>query len=462
MEPRCVGNYVILNRLGGGSFGTVYRGQHRKTNQVVAVKQVLRGKDVPKQESLSTEISILKQLPHHPNVMRLHDTVSVTNDALYLMLEYCPGGDLAQVVHKQGSQPEPLVRRALRQLTRGLHVLHSHGIIHRDLKPQNLLLSSAWPHGTLKIGDFGFARQLAQQDLAATTCGSPLYMAPEVLRGDSYDATADVWSVGVIAFELLVGSPPHAKAASSYQILQMMERQRGPVPVELPCSLSPQCQSFLYSTLQREASRRPKVACLFDEAIFNDTDYSAEDDETCALRHAFERFDTDRSGALDLCELRGALNELGLAATPAETSQVLARYDTDWSGTLDFIEFRQLVEELRRFQRHRTTSRPMHNTTAPKHAQMFQRFDRDSSGDIDVSELREALREFGINMSVGQAVAVMDKFDATRSGRLNLPEFTAMLSQLRCFQAIKGLQNYMAECRTDQIQTARVGHARAC
>ncbi|CAN0390520.1 unnamed protein product, partial [Discosporangium mesarthrocarpum] len=94
----------------------------------------------------------------------------------------------------------------------GLLFLWSKSLVHRDLKPQNLLLSSPSVTATLKIADFGFARHLEQASMAETICGSPLYMAPEILRGQKYDAKADLWSVGTILYEMLAGAPPFGGA----------------------------------------------------------------------------------------------------------------------------------------------------------------------------------------------------------------------------------------------------------
>ena len=155
------------------------------------------------QENLEAEISILQSI-NHPNVMRLYE-VQTTERHVYLMLEYCSGGDLMQVIRSRGAQSEAQTRIYLVQLAHGLQHLRLRNLIHRDLKPQNLLLSNAGPHGVLKIGDFGFARYMQQQDLAETLCGSPLYMAPEILNGDEQSWRTDIWSLGCVVMELATG-----------------------------------------------------------------------------------------------------------------------------------------------------------------------------------------------------------------------------------------------------------------
>ena len=175
-----VGAYDLFSCIGQGSFAAVYRGLHRGTRQVVAVKAIVRARLNRKlRENLEAEISIMKSIDHR-NVVRLHE-VQTTERHVYLVLEFCPGGDLMRVIKGRGAQSEAQSRFYLRQLAEGLRHLRLHNLVHRDLKPQNLLLSSTAPDATLKIADFGFARYVQQQDMAETLCGSPLYMAPEIL-----------------------------------------------------------------------------------------------------------------------------------------------------------------------------------------------------------------------------------------------------------------------------------------
>jgi len=189
----------------------VYRGQHRESNRSLAVKAIVRARLNQKlQQNLEAEITILQTL-QHPNIVRLHD-VQTTERHVYLIMELCPGGDLMRVIRSKGAQTEAQTRYYLRQLAQGLRYLRDHYLVHRDLKPQNLLLSSTMPDAVLKIADFGFARYMQQADMAETLCGSPLYMAPEILRFQKYDAKADLWSVGTIVYELLTAHPPFTGA----------------------------------------------------------------------------------------------------------------------------------------------------------------------------------------------------------------------------------------------------------
>ncbi|RQM27705.1 hypothetical protein B5M09_008031 [Aphanomyces astaci] len=203
-----VGDYVVTARIGSGSFAIVYKGYHKVTNVPVAVKAINKTKLNPKLlENLESEISIMRQI-NHPNIVKLYD-IKKTDKHIYLMLEYCDGGDLQHFIKKQpnGVVTEATARHFLRELADGLHVLWSLNLIHRDLKPQNLLLTEPSATSSLKIADFGFARHLESTSLAETLCGSPLYMAPEILQFQKYDNKADLWSVGTILYEMVLPYP---------------------------------------------------------------------------------------------------------------------------------------------------------------------------------------------------------------------------------------------------------------
>ncbi|XP_010523842.1 PREDICTED: serine/threonine-protein kinase ATG1a [Tarenaya hassleriana] len=206
-EARLVGDYVLGPRIGSGSFAVVWRASHRSSGSEVAVKEIDKKLLSPKvRDNLLKEISILSTIDH-PNIIRFHEAIE-TSDRIYLVLEYCGGGDLAGYIYRHGKVSEHVARHFMRQLAAGLQVLQEKHLIHRDLKPQNLLLSTNEVTPLLKIGDFGFARSLTPQNLADTFCGSPLYMAPEIIQNQKYDAKADLWSAGAILYQLVTGKPP--------------------------------------------------------------------------------------------------------------------------------------------------------------------------------------------------------------------------------------------------------------
>ncbi|KAG9091100.1 Serine/threonine-protein kinase [Ceratobasidium sp. 370] len=259
--------YVISNEIGKGSFATVFRGYHSETRRAVAIKTISRSILTTKLlDNLESEISILKSLKNR-HITELTDIIKAQRN-IYLIMEFCSGGDLSSYIKhrgrvaalhtptsplptylphpKVGGLSDPVVRSFVGQLASAMRFLRARDLIHRDVKPQNLLLAPAasadeyacrgkggWipgPVGTpvLKVADFGFARILPNASMAETLCGSPLYMAPEILRYEKYDATADLWSVGAVVYEAAVGRPPF-RAQNHIELLKKIDHARSRV-----------------------------------------------------------------------------------------------------------------------------------------------------------------------------------------------------------------------------------------
>ncbi|GMN42823.1 hypothetical protein TIFTF001_012027 [Ficus carica] len=208
-----VGKYELGRTLGEGSFGKVKFAKNVETGDFVAIKildrdQVLRHKMV---EQIKREISTMK-LIKHPNVLKLFE-VMASKTRIYIVLEFVDGGELFDKIAKHGRLKEDEARSYFQQLINAVDYCHSRGVFHRDLKPENLLLDS---YGMLKVSDFGLSaisQQVKEDGLLHTACGTPNYVAPEVLTSKGYDGTSsDVWSCGVILFVLMAGYLPFDEA----------------------------------------------------------------------------------------------------------------------------------------------------------------------------------------------------------------------------------------------------------
>ncbi|XP_063494848.1 serine/threonine-protein kinase ULK3 isoform X2 [Symphalangus syndactylus] len=250
--PRLDG-FILTERLGSGTYATVYKAYAKKdTREVVAIKCVAK-KSLNKAsvENLLTEIEILKGI-RHPHIVQLKD-FQWDSDNIYLIMEFCAGGDLSRFIHTRRILPEKVARVFMQQLASALQFLHERNISHLDLKPQNILLSSLEkPH--LKLADFGFAQHMSPWDEKHVLRGSPLYMAPEMVCQRQYDARVDLWSVGVILYEALFGQPPFASRSFS----ELEEKIRSNRVIELPLRplLSRDCRDLLQRLLERDPSRR--------------------------------------------------------------------------------------------------------------------------------------------------------------------------------------------------------------
>ncbi|XP_066877852.1 serine/threonine-protein kinase ULK2 isoform X7 [Kogia breviceps] len=263
-----VGDFEYSKRdlVGHGAFAVVFRGRHRqKTDWEVAIKSINKKNLSKSQILLGKEIKILKELQHE-NIVALYDVQELPN-SVFLVMEYCNGGDLADYLQAKGTLSEDTIRVFLHQIAAAMRILHSKGIIHRDLKPQNILLSYANRRKStvsgirIKIADFGFARYLRSNMMAATLCGSPMYMAPEVIMSQHYDAKADLWSIGTVIYQCLVGKPPFQ--ANSPQDLRMLyEKNRNLMP-SIPRETSPYLANLLLGLLQRNQKDRMDFEAFF-------------------------------------------------------------------------------------------------------------------------------------------------------------------------------------------------------
>lgn len=256
-----VGEFVYKKKdlIGHGAFAVVFKGHHKKKEDFVVAIKVIAKKNLSKtQNLLAKEIKILKEL-HHENVVSLFDCQETSN-SVFLVMEYCNGGDLADYLREKGTLSEDTIHIFLRQIASAMCTLQSKGVVHRDLKPQNLLLHHSGittPSPSqikVKIADFGFARFLPGEMMAATLCGSPMYMAPEVIMSKAYDAKADLWSVGTIVYQCLTGKAPF-QANSPQQLKKFYEKSKIISP-NIPAGTSKNLKDLLIGLLRRNPKDR--------------------------------------------------------------------------------------------------------------------------------------------------------------------------------------------------------------
>ena len=259
-----MGPWQLRHTVGQGSFAVVWRAEHSETGEVAAVKEINTARLSPKLlEGLQREVAVL-QRARHPHIVRLHSIFRRPKaERLYLVLEYCAGGDLAHHVRRHGRVAETEAQVLTQQLASGLRCLRQHNLMHRDLKPQNLLLSGPLDAGgVLKIADFGFARDVQEAGLAETLCGSPLYMAPEILQNRRYGVKADLWSVGAVLFELVSGKPPYG-GMNHLQLLRNIETKEARLPPAVAAELSPECRDLITRLLKRNPLERLSFESFF-------------------------------------------------------------------------------------------------------------------------------------------------------------------------------------------------------
>jgi len=205
-------NYKVGEEIGRGAFSVVKKGVNKKTGEEIAIKFIEK-KFVDKQDLmlLAREIDIMKRVDH-PNVLKLKE-VFETDDTIALVMELVTGGELFYKIVEKGSYSEKDAANIVAQMINGVDYLHDKGIAHRDLKPENLLCSGeinpSYKPFRVVIADFGLSKNFDGGEALETSCGTPDYVAPEVITAEgSYDKSVDMWSCGVITYVLLCGFSP--------------------------------------------------------------------------------------------------------------------------------------------------------------------------------------------------------------------------------------------------------------
>lgn len=201
-------HYDVKEELGRGAFSVVKLAVHKKTGEKFAVKIIDKKNVGAEAVRLQTEIEILQKVKH-PNIICLKELFD-TPENLYLVTELVTGGELFDKIVEKGSYTEKDAAVLVVKMVSAIEYLHSIGIVHRDLKPENLLLKSPNEDTEVKIADFGLSKIVSKQAAAImlTACGTPGYVAPEVLTAQGYGEEVDMWSIGVITYILLCGFPP--------------------------------------------------------------------------------------------------------------------------------------------------------------------------------------------------------------------------------------------------------------
>lgn len=206
-EKSIKANYQFKEKVGSGSFATVKRVVRNSDKKEFACKIIQKTKLNPEELAVVHDEVEIMQKVEHKHCVQLHE-IYETNQKLYMVMDLLTGGELFDRIVSKGSYSEAEAAAVVTIVAEGLQYLHSNGIVHRDLKPENLIYERDEQGALLKITDFGLAKFRARDMALSTACGTPGYVAPEVLEGKQYGKEVDLWSLGVILYILLCGFPP--------------------------------------------------------------------------------------------------------------------------------------------------------------------------------------------------------------------------------------------------------------
>jgi len=259
-QGRLEDEYKLGEKIGKGAFSVVYEAVERSTGERYAVKCISR--KFIKQKLLEREIEIMTKI-RHPNILYCK-AVYETEQQIYLVLELVKGGELYDKIVDEGEYTENEAREIIFQVLSAVEYLHRNQIAHRDLKPENILCSSksgakkGFRHEMIKVADFGLSKMF-DREMLLSQCGSPTYVAPEVLLAIPYDQSVDMWAVGVITYVMLTGCFPFFEEQNNYKALyQKIINIDYTFPDDPP--MSPEVKDFINQLLVRDPAKRPTAS----------------------------------------------------------------------------------------------------------------------------------------------------------------------------------------------------------
>lgn len=449
-QGRCVEDeYEVDNKpIGAGSFGTVRMVVSKHLRERRAMKHI--PKTSPDMHLVRTEIEINLTLDH-PNIVKLFN---VFEDAkyVYLVLEMCQGHDLDNL--HGVSVPVPNVAFIMDTLLKALSYLHQQGIVHRDVKPGNLILKTEnrpLLENTIKLLDFGMARRFKKGEKSLKTLtGTPIYVAPEIWRGENYNEKCDIWSAGVIMYELLSTVPPFY-GSNMEEHCMMVVQQRVTFKHGNWNNINSATKDFVMLLLEKNPDKRisainaqqhkwlsehyplqkPEdkgvnsqefdnmaafcVKSRFEKVAITLVAHLLDDSEIQGLQSTFQSLDVDGNGTLSLAEIERGLKETKFSANIQEVFQ---KVDFTGSSEIEYSTFIASMMDQKYYHKQEHLWRA------------FKSIDQDNSNCITMKELTKALESIaGQDAPVNpeEAKNIMRQTDTNGDGLISFEEFAAML-----------------------------------
>jgi len=456
--------FTLGKKLGQGAFGTVYLVQSLEDeNKLYACKTIAKSRlTLPNHfDDVRKEVLIMSKLMTNKNVVQLVETFEDA-DHVYIVMELCSGGELFDRIIQKGHYSEADAATLIRTMLKVVAACHQNDIIHRDLKPENFLLDGPSDDAELKATDFGLSVICKRGGVCNEQVGTPVYVAPEVLRGE-YNHKSDIWSLGVILYILLSGRPPFYGRTDREELKSTLrgvyDLERNPWP-----TISQEAKDVVKSMLTMDYHKRPEVEELLENSWIREfgvastrplvdsvrtsmrqfaemskfkkraMQFMAENlsaEEMARMQSLFQRMDVDGNGFISVQEFKDAMSRSGNKVNEQELLEMIKAYDVDESGEIDYAEFITAMSNLNRLN------------TLENIQKAFRRFDTDGDGTITAEEILEALKDIP-NIARSEAEQIIRDADKNGDGKIDFEEFFSMMKQrdeLQTMTSVRGQLN---------------------
>ena len=444
--------YLKIKDISNGTYSKIYLVQNKTDFKLYCCKEILKCK-VADLSKFKNEINVLSKVDH-PNIIRLYE---IFEDERYisLIMEFCQGGELFQKINelaeKDQSFSEKEAVKIFKQLMSAVSYCHSQGICHRDLKPENILFLTKDPNSPIKIIDFGLSKifgeikpimkgNKVEKNIMSLRVGTAYYMSPEVLQGN-YDNKCDIWACGVILYIMLCGYPPF-DGETENDILKAISKKKFFFPEEEWKSISDDAKDLIkhmicdpdkrynaemvlnHPWIEKNAPNSKGNLSKFNVQsmknfgnLYKLTKYvlgfiasRADEGDIVNLRKIFEEMDTNKSGTLNINEIKSGIDKMEKAKeiNDEEKENIIQKIDTDKSSKIEYNEFLAACLEQKVYLREENL------------LSAFMMLDFDGSGKISKSEIKKALNGDIDNETLDK---IIKDFDLDGDGEIDYKEF---------------------------------------
>ena len=402
--------YILGKTLGKGDFSHVRLAIHKDTKQDRAVK-IIQKKKVDMKRLLA-EISIVSKLSH-PSIMEVYEVFEDTKK-VYIVSEYCKGGELFDIISKKGNFSEKEACIIMEQLLSGICYSHKNGIVHRDLKPENILLEDKSRNLEIKIVDWGYATQMKQRERLHEMDGISYYIAPEVLEGD-YDEKCDIWSCGVILYILLCGYAPFY-GENDKEIYNQVLKGEYDFPKEEWQNVSEEAKNLVQKMLEKDTKKRITALDALQDKWFKINKQKKTSNKLLAKNVLKNMKKFKKNKKFEKATMSFIVNQLVLKEERKDLEKQFKEWDKNGDGVLSRDEIIEGYKKTYGF------------VDEGEIDNMISSIDLDGNGVIDYNEFLTCTMNKEKILNNDNLEICFKAFDSDNSGKISLDEISAIFN----------------------------------